>query len=238
MKRKYWLVKSMGGPARVSMASPAKEGTEIRLSHIVLRDQREADIEDEIRWNTVETQWALWDAPWETEEELRDFDPDAFRQNRLSRLKKPREGFRWEMEIDTAEGVHIGSVNTYLIDENYEWIRIKDVKEGQKVFYALGIEINEPAYWSRGLGTQALAAYIQYHLAHGHRDICLQTWSGNIRMVKCAEKLGFCVCKRIAGFRKVRGGIYDGLTFYLDADKFRSYLKTKESGWNAPMEGG
>ena len=38
---------------------------EFKFRNVVLRDMGEADIEDEIRWNTVETQWAQWDAPWE-----------------------------------------------------------------------------------------------------------------------------------------------------------------------------
>ena len=36
----------------------------------------EADIEDDIRWNTVETDWANWDAPWESLPDLLTFDPD------------------------------------------------------------------------------------------------------------------------------------------------------------------
>lgn len=195
---------------------------EIKFQGIVLRDTKESDIDDEIRWNTIETEWSLWDAPWEMEEWLPTFDPVKFRADELEALKKPTSGFRWGMEVDTADGIHIGSVNTYLVDESYAWIKLKDVKDGQRVFYTVGIEINEPAYWNHGIGTQALAAYIQYHLDNGHNDICLQTWSGNIRMLRCAEKLGFSICEREIGIREVRGGIYDGLTFYLDVDKFRA----------------
>ena len=36
---------------------------ELKYQNIVLRDMEERDIGDEIRWNTVQTQWALWDAP-------------------------------------------------------------------------------------------------------------------------------------------------------------------------------
>ena len=110
-----------------------------------------------------------------------------------------------------------------LINENYEWIREKDVLENQKIYHTLGIEIDESTYWGRGLGTQALAAFIQYHLEHGYTELCLQTWSGNTRMVKSAERLGFDICNREVGIRKVRDGIYDGLTFYLDLDKFHAY---------------
>lgn len=35
---------------------------------IILRDFRESDIEKRIFWETVETEWQLWDAPWEYED--------------------------------------------------------------------------------------------------------------------------------------------------------------------------
>lgn len=198
---------------------------EIRYEDIVLRDYRVTDIEDDIRWNTVETEWALWDAPWEMEKELQRFHPENFRKEQMEALQKAKTGFRWSFELDTADGVHIGGVNSYLVDENFEWIKRKDVASGQKVYHTLGIDILESSYWGKGLGTQALAAFIQYHLDHGVRNLCLQTWSGNIRMIKVAEKLGFQVCKCRFGIRKVRGGTYDGLTFHLDVDKFHAYME-------------
>lgn len=201
---------------------------EIKYGKILLRDTKESDIDDEIRWNTVETQWALWDAPWEMEQWLPTFDPVKFRAEELEALKEPVSGFRWEMEVDTANGIHIGSVNTYLVDESYEWISLKNLKEGQRVFHTVGIEINESAYWSHGFGTQALAAYIQYHLDNGHQDICVQTWSGNLRMIRCAEKLGFHICKRKTGAREVRGEIYDGLTFCLDVNEFLARQRERD----------
>lgn len=197
---------------------------EIHYKNIILRDYREADIEDDIRWNTVETQWALWDAPWETEEELASFDPEKFREEELEYLKKPKQGLRWSLELDTAEGVHIGGVNAYLIDENYQWVREKDLKPGQKAYPALGIEINESAYWSKGLGTLALEAYIRYFLDNGKEELYLQTWSGNFRMLRCAEKLGFTECNRSVGLRLVRGEVYDGLTLKLDIEKFQKEI--------------
>lgn len=199
---------------------------EIHYKNIILRDYRESDIEDDIRWNTVETQWAEWDAPWETEEDLASFDPGKFREEELERLKKTPRGFRWSLELDTAEGVHIGSVNAYLIDENLQWVRERDLKPGQKSFPALGIEVNESAYWNKGLGTQALTAYIRYFLDSGREELYLQTWSGNFRMLRCAQKLGFVECKRVVGLRHVRGAVYDGLTFKLDAEKFLLYERT------------
>jgi len=194
--------------------------------NILLRDYEEKDIEDDIRWNTVETEWALWDAPWEMEEEIKKFNPVIFRKQQMEKLEKGfGEGFRWTFEVDTIEGVHVGGVNSYLIDENYEWILLKNVKEGQKVYHTLGVEITESSYWGRGLGTQALAAFIKYHLDNHIMEMCLQTWSGNIRMVKSAEKLGFTICNRKVGIREVRGEIFDSLTFILDVEKFYAFMK-------------
>lgn len=198
---------------------------ELYYKDIILRDYKEKDIEDDIRWNTVETQWALWDAPWETEEDLASFDPEEFRREELENLKKAPHGLRWSLELDTAEGVHIGGVNAYLIDENFQWVREKDLKPGQKAFPALGIEVSESSYWNKGLGTQALAAYIRYFLDNGREELYLQTWSGNSRMVRCAEKLGFVECNRIKGQRLVRGAVYDGLTFRLNVEKFAAYSR-------------
>ncbi len=32
--------------------------------HIILRNLCETDIDNNIRWNTIDTEWRLWDAPW------------------------------------------------------------------------------------------------------------------------------------------------------------------------------
>lgn len=193
---------------------------QIRYGNIVLRDEEERDIDDEIRWNTVETQWALWDAPWETEEELAAFDPEQYRREALASLQKPRRGVRWSLEVDTAEGVHIGGVNAYLTDEHFQYVPESCAKPGHPLWVTAGIEINESAYWGKGYGTQALAAFIQYHLDMGHRNIATQTWSGNTRMIRAAQKLGFRLCRRDEGARQVRGGAYDALSFCLDTALF------------------
>ena len=191
---------------------------------IILRDMVKSDIEDDIYWNTVETEWALWDAPWEMEDEIANFDPEEYRKKEEQRIvnskDKSLDDFRWSLELDYIDGTHIGSVNTYLIDENYEWIRKEDATG--TYYYALGIEINEPSFWNKSIGKKALAAYIKYHLSHNHLNLALQTWSGNIRMVNCAKHIGFKEVNREKDFRFVRGEHYDGLTFLLDIDLFNS----------------
>ena len=208
----------------------------IRYRDIVLRDMVAADIEDEIRWNTVETEWALWDAPWEMEAELANFEPAAYREKELARLQRSKAVPRWSFELDTAEGEHIGSVSSYLIDAHWNWVQ--QPAPGQKVWRTLGIEINESCCWNHGYGARALTAFVCYLFSHGVRELCLQTWSGNVRMLRCAAKLGFVECNREVGKRHVRGGVYDGLTFSLDTAAFEQYRSEQERSaiWNFNLE--
>ncbi|MBQ7875506.1 MAG: GNAT family N-acetyltransferase [Oscillospiraceae bacterium] len=196
----------------------------IEYKNIVLRDMTEADIEDDIRWNTIETDWAHWDAPWESEPELLTFDAEKYRKKELENLAKPLDAVRWGFEIDTKEGIHIGAVNSYMINFAYEWTPLNRAKPGERLFRTVGIDICESTLCGKGLGTSALAAFIRYYIENGETEIFTQTWSGNARMVKLAEKLGFEVCDREVNLRRVRGKDYDGLTFRLNMEKFAEFL--------------
>lgn len=201
---------------------------QLKYKNIILRDFVKRDIEDEIRWNTVETQWALWDGPWEMEKKLQEFNEEEERKELQKYLEKPKEGHRWSFEIDTAEGVHIGSVNAYCIDEDCNWQKMLPREEWQNGRWAVGIDISESSYWSGGYGTKALTAFVRYCMEEGYTNLYTQTWSGNTRMIGLAHKLGFRECCRKEGFRKVRGGLYDGLTFSLDAEAFAEHCRRME----------
>lgn len=202
----------------------------IYYKNIVLRDMKESDINDEIRWNTVETDWAHWDAPWESEPDLLTFDPEKHREKELIKLSKPLEKLRRGFEIDTAEGTHIGSLNSYMINGEFEWTPINKAKPGEKLLRTIGIDICESSFCEKCFGTNALAAFIDYYLKNGETELYCQTWSGNIRMIRLAEKLGFEVCRRRIDFRHVHGKDYDGLTFRLNNEKFNELFKKDLSG--------
>ena len=190
---------------------------EIKLERVVLRDMAESDIEDYVRWFTKELAWADFDAPWEQEET----DEETERRNWTVYYESvkdlPEEELRWKFEID-RNGRHIGWVSFYWIDENYEWIAERDIRSGQTVHHAIGIDLCEPDIWGGGIGTEALRGFIGYLFDHGADATYTQTWSGNARMLRCAEKLGFEECCRKVGIRTVRGGQYDGLTFRIGKD--------------------
>lgn len=191
---------------------------EIKYENIVLRDMLESDIEDYVRWFTTETEWMNTDAPWEKEDSDEETERAGWREYYEAVKDMPEKAIRWKFEIE-HNGRHIGWVSSYMIDEHFEWIAFDSIREGQTVHRAIGIDICESDAWNKGIGTNALRAFIQYYFRNGFDTLYTQTWSGNTRMVRCAEKLGFVECDRRPGLREVDGKKYDALTFRLEKIK-------------------
>lgn len=191
---------------------------EITYENIVLRDMLASDIEDYVRWFTTETEWMNTDAPWEKEDSDEETERAGWREYYEAVKDMPGKAIRWKFEIE-HNGRHIGWVSSYMIDEHFEWIAFDSIREGQTVHRAIGIDICESDAWNKGIGTNALRAFIQYYFRNGFDTLYTQTWSGNTRMVRCAEKLGFVECDRRPGLREVDGKKYDALTFRLEKIK-------------------
>ncbi len=182
----------------------------IEFENIVLRDMIESDIEDYVRWFTTETEWSDWDAPWEPVESDEETERNAWREYYEQIKDRPEDARRWKFEIEW-NGRHIGWVSAYYIDDRFEWVG--KAEDGQTVHLALGIDICESDVRGCGIGTNALRAFMNYYFEHGFDELYTQTWSGNVRMLRCADKLGFVECDRDVGIREVNGQKYDGLTF-------------------------
>ncbi len=184
----------------------------IEFENIILRDMIEADIEDYVRWFTTETKWSDTDAPWEPIESDEETERNSWREYYEYVKDIPDDVCRPKFEIEW-NSKHIGWVSSYLIDKNYEWIG--QPEEGQTFYYAIGIDICESDVWGHGIGTNALRAFMNYYFERGINELYTQTWSGNVRMIRCAEKLGFKECNRNVGIRQVLGQTYDSLTFQI-----------------------
>ena len=128
---------------------------EIKYRDIVLRDMVESDIEDWIRWYTVETEWGDWDAP---DEPMQDIDPEEYRKEMEQLVRTPQEGFRSFFELATADGNHIGAVCSYAIGSDFQWMSWPDAHELGTFCHTIGVDICDSRFWGRGLGTQAIAA--------------------------------------------------------------------------------
>ena len=187
----------------------------ISYDNVILRPMRMNDLPDKEKWNTIETEWGDWDAPWEGFEP---FDMEKERSKLQKAIDAPPEVYG-VMELETDEGWHIGWVSRYYIDD-------------VKYLPAVGIDIPPLEARRRGYGKSAFIIWIAYHFANSDAEyIYTQTWSGNYPMIKLAESVGFEEIGRIKGIRKVRGGRFDALTFSISRKAFneRHARSTKTS---------
>lgn len=80
---------------------------------------------------------------------------------------------------------------------------------------AIGLDIPEENARRKGVATRAIYQYLEYFKSSGYNQIYTQTWSGNIRMINLAKKVGFIEVNRYEKIREVRGEKYDALTFMI-----------------------
>jgi len=175
---------------------------------IVLRDMIESDIEDYVRWFTTETEWSDWDAPWEPVGSNPEEERKSWTEYYGSVKDLPPDAPRQKFEID-LDGRHIGWVSRYF--------DLGDLDNPEQI-PAVGIDIAEQNARGSGAGTEALRQFIEYLKMQGAAGVFTQTWSGNVRMLRVAEKLGFVPYARVKGIRTVRGKKYDALTLKLIFD--------------------
>ena len=177
---------------------------------ITLRDLLVEDVDNHVRWYTVDVEWMDWDSPWEKDDP---FDVVEYRRKKLEYLAKEKaeNHTRYGFQLEYEER-HIGWVNAYNIDDSFNF-----ASDGR---LAIGICICESDCWGKGIGGKAYIAFIKYLFSCGYSELYTQTWSGNERMLCMAKRIGFRVCHRNIGIRQVRGQNYDRLTLKITADDF------------------
>ncbi|MBR4462680.1 MAG: GNAT family N-acetyltransferase [Erysipelotrichaceae bacterium] len=173
---------------------------------LVLRDMKESDIEDYVRWFTVETEWGDWDAPWEPFNTDEETERRNWTEYYHSVKELPQDRVRRKYEIE-SDGKHIGWICSYT---DLEYV------DNEEKIPAIGLDI--PCVEDRkcGLGTKAFQSYLDYLKEHGYRSFYTQTWSGNQAMIRLAGKLGFNEIARKKDHREVDGRKYDAITYRLD----------------------
>ncbi|MEJ9303226.1 GNAT family N-acetyltransferase [Priestia megaterium] len=116
----------------------------------------------------------------------------------------------WNQEYELFPGVPpllaviinkkaVGIVSCYWVDKHTNWLET-------------GIVIYDSDYWSGGYGTEAYRMWIDFlfESTHLHR-LGMSTWSGNIRMIKTAAKIGMKEEARIREARIVNGEHFDSI---------------------------
>lgn len=179
---------------------------------IFLRDTSIEDIDDYVIWNTKEVEWQDWDAPWEKG----GINIEKLKSNLLQKPTSSVPQVRKHLEICTIDRDHIGWVSSYYIN-------------GNKTQLAIGIDIPSKKFRGQNIGESAFTLFISYLLKTGLvSEIYTQTWSGNNRMIRLAEKCGFEVIHREINYREVREKVYDDLTFKLNKELFWNRFKHLE----------
>lgn len=77
-----------------------------------------------------------------------------------------------------------------------------------------GIVIYDPQFWNGGYGTEAVKLWVGWLFENIDVErIGMTTWSGNGRMMKCAEKAGFTLEGRLRKVRYYDGVYYDSIRY-------------------------
>ena len=187
----------------------------IKGQRLILRDDhRDSDHHNLFRWLNLE-EWKYYDEPDQPFQPIsrEEFDKRIKKQSERSSSSSNSKGWH----IDTVEGQHIGWVNYYNWDQ-----------EEKSAF--IGICIPEEENWGKGYGTEAVSLFLNFLFdSLGLNTIRTATWTGNKRMVRCAQKAGF-TNQKIMPHRSsisVRGEPLERIEFSLSSAE---WYKTNRDG--------
>ena len=171
---------------------------------LVLRDTAQWDLDTWGYWMRSGHQWQKLDGPYYR---------DALTEQQVQEwLAKQREHLSGESQYLTVRhraaialketDAFIGQVSRYWISQETNWT-------------AIGVTIYDPEHWGKGYGFEAVGLWSEYlfEVEPTFVRLDMRTWSGNIGLMRLAEKLGY---QQEACFRKARvveGAYYDGLGY-------------------------
>ena len=140
---------------------------------VKLRKTRISDLSHYKRWNNPELRAWSYDAPWLSG------DLTAVINWRKKWLQEGgKKPYRF-LEIEYSDGHHVGWVVVY-----------HDAKDPHMT--EIGIDIPEEAYWGLGIGEEALALWVQYLFETLNlQRVGFTTWSGNQKVIRLGNRLGF-----------------------------------------------
>jgi RimJ/RimL family protein N-acetyltransferase len=143
--------------------------------------------------DTKDPEWKKWDAPYFP---LEHKTLEEFTRNLKQQLTSEPVPPRAVIEVN----------NTVIGTVSYNW------EHKASKWLEVGIVIYDPSYWNGGYGTDALKLWIDYLFNEMPLvRIGLTTWSGNKRMIRCAEKVGMKMEGRIRKCRYWNGEWYDSI---------------------------
>ncbi|WP_101842751.1 GNAT family N-acetyltransferase [Halobacillus sp. Marseille-P3879] len=167
---------------------------EVKGRKVVLKEATDKAIDELYFWKyeDKEQEAKKWNGPYIIEEKLSKGDYEkTWKQQLITAVPASL--------VITADEKTIGYVGAYWVDPNTDWLET-------------GIVIYDKAYWNGGYGSEAYKLWIDFLFRHTHlHRLGMSTWSGNVRMIKVAEKLGMKEEARIREARKVSDQYYDAV---------------------------
>ncbi|WP_323702923.1 GNAT family protein [Mammaliicoccus sp. Dog046] len=164
--------------------------------NLYLSELSESDLKEYYYWKYIdaEQQAKKWNGPYIKEETYsfeqfkRNYNTNKFLYNHVHSCL----AIKYKDEF-------IGVVTAYWKDPYSKWIEC-------------GIVIYKNNNWEKGLGSQIFSDWIDHLFTNTDTNrIGISTWSGNIRMIKVANKIGMVEEARIRQGRIVRGQSYDAI---------------------------
>lgn len=162
---------------------------------VSLRPLNETDLERvwHFKFKAEDQSYRKWNAPYFYEHDI----PLAqFKKRYLQDQSTPPKLFGMFIDDELK-----GTVSYYWENERTRWLEC-------------GIIIYDSRLWNGGYGTKALSLWVDqlFSLIDIPR-IGLTTWSGNERMMRCAEKCGFILEGRLRKVRYYQGAYYDSMRY-------------------------
>lgn len=157
---------------------------------VTIRPIKEKDLPRlwELSFKEDNPEWKKWDAPY--------YEHKSKTYEEFLQTKYVDRDNYWAIEVD-------GQINGIV---GYYW------EHEPSLWSEIGITVYDPKYWSGGIGTKAMRMWIDHLFTTMPLvRVGYTTWSGNERMIKVGEKLGFTMEARIRKVRYWNGVYYDSI---------------------------
>ncbi|ALX48289.1 GNAT family N-acetyltransferase [Lentibacillus amyloliquefaciens] len=169
---------------------------EIIGDKVKLREATKEDIDELYYWKYKEKEQAAkkWNGPYIPEEKktIEQYREIWMKDNEI--LPNVPDSL-----IIDVKGKLIGYTGSHWVDKNTNWLET-------------GIVIYHKDFWNGGYGSEAYKLWIDFLFeSTGIHRLGMSTWSGNIRMMKVAEKIGMQEEARIRNARTVDGEYFDAI---------------------------
>lgn len=154
----------------------------------------------ELTYKQENPEWKKWDAPYYTHESM-SYEEFLTLEDRYVNAES--------VLVIKVDGEIIGQVGYYWEHEPSKWLE-------------MGLLIYEPHNWGKGYGSRVLTMWTT-HLFETLPLVRVgyATWSGNERMIRAGEKLGFTMEARIRRVRYWNGHYYDSIRMGLLREEWK-----------------